>query len=99
MAPTNSSQRSSSKRKLMRQKQCRRKTNLIKKAREYSRMCEADVCLGIRLRETGQVFIFSVDASGFWDFLGSQLNSYYPAPHLITEQDLETAGNTAVAEQ
>lgn len=57
----------------MRQKQCRRKTNLIKKAREYSRIYEADVCLGIRLRETGQVFILSADASGFWDFLGSQL--------------------------
>jgi hypothetical protein len=30
--------------------------------------------MGIHLRETGQVFILSVDTSGFWAFLGS--NSY-----------------------
>lgn len=45
----------------------------MKKAREYSKMCKADVCVGIRLRETGQVFIMSADVSGFWGFLGSQL--------------------------
>jgi hypothetical protein len=45
----------------------------MKKAREYSKMCDADVCLGIRLRETGQVYILSADASGFWAFLGLQL--------------------------
>ncbi|KAJ5944581.1 hypothetical protein N7516_004749, partial [Penicillium verrucosum] len=32
----------------------RRKSNLIKKAREYSRLYKADVYVGIRLRETGQ---------------------------------------------
>lgn len=75
MAAANPSQphRSSLKRKLMRQKQSRRKFNLMKKACEYSTMFEADVCLGIRLRETGQVFILSADASGFWGFLRSQL--------------------------
>lgn len=52
-------------------------------------MCDADVCLGIRLRETGQVYILSADASGFWAFLGSQLNSYYPTPKLLTDRDLE----------
>ncbi|CAG7965007.1 unnamed protein product [Penicillium nalgiovense] len=82
---------SSSKRKSMRQKQSRRKFNLMKKAREYSKMCKADVCVGIRLRETGQVFIMSADVSGFWGFLGSQLGSYYPTPFLITDQGLEKA--------
>lgn len=43
------------------------------KACEYSKMCDADVCVGIRLRETGQVYILSADASGFWAFLGTQL--------------------------
>jgi hypothetical protein len=57
----------------MRQKQCRRKTSLMKKACEYSKMCDADVCVGIRFRETGQVHILSADASGFWTFLTSQL--------------------------
>ncbi|CAI7662612.1 unnamed protein product [Penicillium crustosum] len=81
-----------SKRKLIRQKQCRRKTSLIKKTYEYSRMCSADVCVGIRIRETGQVHILSADTSGFWAFLGSQLNSYYPAPMLVTDQDLQHVG-------
>lgn len=59
----------------MRQKQCRRKTNMLKKASEYSKMCDADVCVGIRMRETGQVYILSADASGFWAFLTLQLVS------------------------
>lgn len=63
----------SSKRKTKRQKQYRRKTSLMKKAHEYSKMCDADVCVGIRLRETGQVYILSSDATGFWAFLNSQL--------------------------
>ncbi|EKV10557.1 hypothetical protein PDIG_25260 [Penicillium digitatum PHI26] len=62
-----------SKRKLMRQRQCRRKASLMKKACEYSRMCSADVCVGIRVRETGQVYILLADTSGFWAFLSSQL--------------------------
>ncbi|CAG8059274.1 unnamed protein product [Penicillium salamii] len=41
----------------------------MKRAAEYSKMCDADVCVGIHLRETGQVFILSVDSSGFWAFL------------------------------
>ncbi|CAG8013624.1 unnamed protein product [Penicillium salamii] len=67
MAATDFSQpqQSSLRRKLMRQKQCHQKSNLMKKAYEYSEICEADVCLGIRLRETDQVFILSADASGF----------------------------------
>ena len=65
--------------KAKRQKQCRRKSTLMTKACEYSKMCDADVCLGIRLRETGQVYILSADASGFWAFLSSQLvrRQYY----------------------
>ena len=63
----------SSKKKLMREKQCRRKTSLMRKASEYSKMCDADVCLGIRIRETGQVHLLFADASGFWAFLTSQL--------------------------
>ena len=103
--PPTPSNRSKSVKKSMRQKQGRRKSSLMKKASEYSKMCDADVCVGIRLRETGQVFILSADASGFWAFLGSQLvcpqlclwwkddwpikNSYYPSPMLVTDQDLE----------
>jgi hypothetical protein len=60
-------------RKSLRQKRDRRKTNLEKESQEYSELCGADVCLGIRIRESGKVFIFSADASGFWSFLSSQL--------------------------
>ncbi|KAJ5297269.1 uncharacterized protein N7443_008162 [Penicillium atrosanguineum] len=95
MAATNSSQSYLLKnRKQMRQKQGRRKTCLMKKASEYSKTCNADVCAGIRLRETGQVFILSADITGSRDFLKSQIGSYYPVPRLITERDLEKAGKS-----
>jgi hypothetical protein len=58
---------------MIRQKRDRRKNSLIKKSFEYSSMCGADVCLGIRIRETGRVHIFSADSSGFWAFVGVQL--------------------------
>ncbi|KAJ5703249.1 hypothetical protein N7488_010797 [Penicillium malachiteum] len=64
---------SMSPRRSKKQKKCRRKTTLMKKAFEYSKMCEADVCVGIRLRETGQVHILTADDSGFWAFIASQL--------------------------
>jgi hypothetical protein len=64
---------SPSRRKSIRQKRDRRKTSLMKKSFEYSMMCGADVCLGIRIRDTGRVYIFSADASGFWAFVGSNL--------------------------
>ena len=57
----------------MRQKRDHRRNSLIKKSSEYSKICDADVCLGIRIRETGRVYIFSADDSGFWTFVGSQL--------------------------
>lgn len=68
---------SPSKRKLIRQKQYRRKANLMRKACEYSKMCDADVCVGIRIRATGQIYILSADTSGFWAFLRTQLVCCY----------------------
>jgi len=61
------------------QKRDRRKISLEKKSHEYSQLCGADVCLGIRIRESGKVFIFSADTSGFWSFL---------APHLVGLEQL-----------
>jgi hypothetical protein len=46
---------------------------MMKKASEYSEMCDADVCVAIRMRETGQIHILSADTSGFWAFLTLQL--------------------------
>jgi hypothetical protein len=61
--------------KSIRQKRDQRKMTLENKLQQYSEMCGADVCLGIRIRESGEVFIFSADSSGFWSFLRSQLVS------------------------
>lgn len=77
-----------SSRKLMRQKQCRRKTSLMKKAYEYSKLCNVDVCMGIRMRETGQVHILSADASGFWAFLALQLVSFTMTSYKETKANL-----------
>ncbi|KAJ5673632.1 hypothetical protein N7507_002759 [Penicillium longicatenatum] len=79
---------SSVEKKLLRQKRDRRKSCLEKMAREYSKMCGADVCLGKRIRQSGKVFIYSADAPGFWSFLSSQLGSYYPTPIKRNEKSL-----------
>jgi hypothetical protein len=50
--------------------------NLEKKLHQYSKLCEADVCFGIRIRDTGRVFTFSANRSGFWAFLSSKLVCY-----------------------
>ncbi|KAL4767094.1 hypothetical protein BDW60DRAFT_200776 [Aspergillus nidulans var. acristatus] len=83
-----SASRGSKGKKSLRQKRDRRKTSLENKSHEFSKICGADVCLGIRIRDSGQVFIFSADPSGFWSFLRSQLGSYYPTPVQRTEKDL-----------
>lgn len=48
----------------------------MRKAYEYSKLCEADVCLGIRIRDSGRVFTFLADSTGFWSSLNSQLVSF-----------------------
>ena len=69
------SKNSSVEKKLLRQKRDRRKSCLEKKTREYSKICGADICLGIHIRQSGKVFIYSADTSGFWSFLSSQFVS------------------------
>ncbi|KAL4984449.1 hypothetical protein BDW68DRAFT_180640 [Aspergillus falconensis] len=87
-------------RRLLRQKRDRRRETLINKVYEYSRMCGADICLGIRIRDTGKVFTVSIDPTGFWSFLHPQLDTYYPKPIQITERDLESkAGNGKNSQQ
>jgi hypothetical protein len=49
----------------------------MKKAYEYSKLCEADVCLGIRLKGSGRVYTFLADQSGFWSSFESQLVGLY----------------------
>lgn len=72
----NQSKKASVEKKYTRQKRDRRKLNLEKKSYEYSELCGAEVCLGIRIRESGKVYIFSADHSGYWSFLGRKLVFY-----------------------
>jgi hypothetical protein len=65
MAATQS--KTAQERKKIREKRNRRKDNLIKKANEYSAMCDADVCLGIRLKENSRSFYFPLRF--LWDMV------------------------------
>ncbi|PYH89777.1 hypothetical protein BO71DRAFT_388977 [Aspergillus ellipticus CBS 707.79] len=80
--------------KLIRQKRDRRKKSLMKKVCEYSRMCGADVCLGIRIRESGEVTTFLANSTGFWSSLNSQLETYYPLPVQKTDKDFDLTYST-----
>jgi hypothetical protein len=51
----------------------------MKKASEYSELCDAEVCVGICFRESGCVFTFVSDPNGFWSKLDSLLVSYMSA--------------------
>ena len=73
--PREKSKYSRVEKKSIHQKRDRRKSGLEKKALEYSEIYRADDYLGIRIRQSGKVFIFSADASGFWAFLHSHLIS------------------------
>lgn len=79
-------------RKSIRQKRDRRKASLIKKASEYSKMCGADVCLGICIRDTGRVYMFPRMLWGFRNSLGHSC-SYYPTPSQITDKDISKLGD------
>ncbi|PWY70788.1 hypothetical protein BO83DRAFT_315539 [Aspergillus eucalypticola CBS 122712] len=58
---------------MTRQKRDRRKKSPIRNAYEYSTLCDAEVCLGIRIPESGQVTAFLPDSTGFWSGLSSRL--------------------------
>ncbi|KAF5856132.1 hypothetical protein ETB97_007836 [Aspergillus alliaceus] len=75
--------------KSIRQKTDRRKRGLMKKASEYSRMCDADVFVGIRLRESGRLYTLLAETSEFWSSFVSQLDSYYPIPIHRTDKDFD----------
>jgi hypothetical protein len=56
----------------------------MKKAFEYSELCDAEVCVGIRFRESGRVFTFVSDPNGFWSKLDSLLVSMRAVSCLYT---------------
>ena len=79
MIPTNPSlekkvtKRRSNSKKAQRERRDRRKNTLLKKAYEFCVECRADVCLSIRLKDSGQIVIFNSDSSGTWPLPESQI--------------------------
>jgi hypothetical protein len=71
----------------------------MKKAYAYSELCDAEVYVGIRLRESGHVFTFLSDPIGFWSKLDSLLVRYMRArlcQSILTKRQgdiLPTAGS------
>ncbi|KAH8689045.1 hypothetical protein BGW36DRAFT_262539, partial [Talaromyces proteolyticus] len=73
--------------KQRRQRRDRRSQTLIRKAYEISHLSNADIFLGIRLRDTGRMRTFCADSSGIWYSCVSQLYSFYPIPDKKTPND------------
>jgi hypothetical protein len=71
--PHSQSKKAGVEKKYIRQKRDQRKLNLEKKSHKYRELYGADICLGIRIQDSGQIYIFSADHSGFWSFLGCKL--------------------------
>ncbi|KAH1607624.1 hypothetical protein KXX21_005129 [Aspergillus fumigatus] len=61
-------------------------------------MCGADICLGIRLRDSGRVFTFMADASGFWSKFDASLDKCYPVPIRKTCADFSFSSKKPNAE-
>lgn len=47
----------------------------MKKASEYSKLCGADVFVGIRLKGSNRLYTLLADTSGFWSPLVTQFVS------------------------
>ncbi|PYH75331.1 hypothetical protein BO82DRAFT_349491 [Aspergillus uvarum CBS 121591] len=78
-----------------RQQRLRRRLRLMYGAFEYCYECDADISLLIRLKDTGQIYIFNSDSQ--WQPPKEQLvcietnklqASYYPKPKQVTREEL-----------
>jgi hypothetical protein len=83
------------------QKRSRRKKNLINKAVQMSILCDAEVYLGIRIKDTGRVTTFCSHPAGIWSStklvclsekqmiaqLICKQEGYYPIPTRMTLED------------
>ncbi|KAL2835842.1 hypothetical protein BJX68DRAFT_251243 [Aspergillus pseudodeflectus] len=48
------------------QQKNRRKNTIFKRAAEYSLECKADILVAIRIRKTGEIYIFDSSTEGRW---------------------------------
>ncbi|KAJ5046208.1 hypothetical protein NUH16_003033 [Penicillium rubens] len=79
--------RSESSRAKSQQRQ-RRKSGLFKKAAEFSLECESDVVVAIRIRRTGQTYIFDSSSQEEWLEALPRLAVSYPPPIHQTIEDI-----------
>ncbi|KAH8691895.1 hypothetical protein BGW36DRAFT_303564 [Talaromyces proteolyticus] len=77
-------------RRQQRQRRDQRQSTLFRKAYEMSEYCNADVFLGVRIRDTGRITTFCADGAGIWSPFISCLNSYYPTPNHKTSENYIT---------
>ncbi|EED22499.1 hypothetical protein TSTA_059970 [Talaromyces stipitatus ATCC 10500] len=71
------------------QKRNRRMKSLLLKAVDMSILCDAEIFLGIRIRETGRVTTFCSDPEGLWSPATLKLKNYYPIPINMTLEDFQ----------
>ncbi|OKL55300.1 hypothetical protein UA08_09461 [Talaromyces atroroseus] len=69
------------------QRRSRRMKSLLLKAVDMSILCDAEIVLGIRIRETGRVTTFCSDPEGLWSPDTLKLKNYYPIPVNMTLDD------------
>ncbi|OQE10062.1 hypothetical protein PENFLA_c096G08622 [Penicillium flavigenum] len=62
------------------QQRNRRQRSLFKKAKEFVLECESDVFLAVRVRKTGQIYIFDSSIKNQWLKDLSNMESCYPRP-------------------
>lgn len=67
------------------QRRSRRMKSLLLKAADLSTLCDAEVFLGVRIRETGRVTTFCSDPEGLWSSATMNLVCLFGLPDLMPE--------------
>ncbi|CEL06337.1 hypothetical protein ASPCAL07443 [Aspergillus calidoustus] len=68
------------------QQKNRRKNTIFKRAAEYSLECKADTLVAIKIRKTGEIYVFD-STGGTWFGALSRLECY-PRPVPVTMEDI-----------
>ncbi|GLA44615.1 hypothetical protein AnigIFM63309_004379 [Aspergillus niger] len=70
------------------QQRSKLKKTLIRKAAQYSIECDSDVFVMIRVKRSGQRYIFNSSPSENWLPSMPELSGYYPTPMIKTLEDV-----------
>ncbi|KAL4934192.1 uncharacterized protein BDV17DRAFT_248565 [Aspergillus undulatus] len=66
----------------------KRRKGIFKKAAEFSLECESDIFVAVRIRKTGQIYIFDSSARANWISTISDLGGCFPNPIRLTVGDI-----------